>query len=60
MLAGQVFVPIHHPDQPANRLVPFGQRTIKAFAVKLERLAGPAPKIAALGKVFGTVKLISG
>ena len=47
MLPGQVFVPIHHPEQPINRLVPFQgngrarRPSIKSFAVRLERLAGP-------------------
>jgi predicted molibdopterin-dependent oxidoreductase YjgC len=57
MLPGQVFLPIHHPDQPANKLVPFGQRTIKSFPVKLERIAGPAPKLERLDKVFGTAEI---
>ncbi len=60
MLPGQVFIPIHHPDQPVNRLVDLpsnGRRTIKSFAVKLERIAGPAPKIGALNKVFGTSEI---
>ncbi|HEY3078850.1 MAG TPA: molybdopterin-dependent oxidoreductase [Chloroflexota bacterium] len=49
VLPGQVFVPIHHPDQPINRLVPFQENgrarrpSIKSFAVRLERLAGPPP-----------------
>jgi predicted molibdopterin-dependent oxidoreductase YjgC len=58
--AGQVFLPIHHQDQPVNRLVPFqasanGRRpSIKSLAVNLERIAGPAPKIERLAqKVFG-------
>src|SRR5262245_22090800 len=49
LLPGQVFVPIHFPDQPINRLVPFQENgrkrrpSIKSFAVRLERLAGPPP-----------------
>ena len=49
--AGQVFLPIHHQDQPVNRLVPFqangdGRRpAIKSLAVNLERIGGPAPTI---------------
>jgi predicted molibdopterin-dependent oxidoreductase YjgC len=57
---GQVFLPIHHQDQPVNRLVPFqangnGRRpSIKSLAVSLERIGGPAPKIERLArKVFG-------
>jgi formate dehydrogenase major subunit len=57
MLPGQVFLPIHHPDQPTNKLVPFGQRTIKSFPVKVERIAGPAPKMERLDKVFGTSEI---
>ncbi|HEY3111138.1 MAG TPA: molybdopterin-dependent oxidoreductase, partial [Chloroflexota bacterium] len=57
---GQVFLPIHHQDQPVNRLVPFqangnGRRpSIKSLAVRLERIGGPAPRIERLAqKVFG-------
>ena len=28
MLPGQVFVPIHHPDQPINRLLPMVKRLL--------------------------------
>ncbi len=60
MQPGQVFLPIHHPDQPANRLIPFpesnGHRpNIKSLAIRLERLSGPAPKMPRLSaKVFGS------
>jgi formate dehydrogenase alpha subunit len=57
MRPGEVFVPIHHPDQPVNRLLPLG-RSIKGVAVKLERLAGPAPKPANRGTTgFGVYEL---
>lgn len=61
LLPGQVFVPIHHPDQPVNRLIGLpinGRRTIKSFAVQLARIGGPSPKLERLGgKVFGTTEI---
>ncbi|TAK25552.1 MAG: 2Fe-2S iron-sulfur cluster binding domain-containing protein [Chloroflexota bacterium] len=58
LLAGQVFVPIHHREQPINHLVD-GRAggTLKSVAVRLERLAGPAPKSAAKSQTGGFLTL---
>src|SRR5438128_12389422 len=48
-LPGQVFLPIHHPDQSVNRLLAFPTNgagrhpSIKSLAVKLGRIGRPAP-----------------
>jgi predicted molibdopterin-dependent oxidoreductase YjgC len=63
LLPGQLFVPIHHPDQPINRLVPFQENgaarrpAIKSVAVALERLGGPPPVVSRGTAGFGVFEL---